>query len=417
MDIGKARESANEAISKLRPPENGAWYENNFITRANASASRAVLGFANDTVLGLAQMVQENAHKMPIIPGANVYGTGVEAAQQLNEYRIQQENLRLGNTTQEEISAQGKQQLAAMWDGLVEPITKPWNRGDYLEAVARGGLEVGSLLVGVGEATAATKGARAANAANKAAVATRAAETATVLKQTAKGADVAQGTVTALNAGDKMVDASKVAKTADKTNDAAKTGNKAGDVAKKDLETPQGFKEMTPQELQNVRGGGPGTPNTEGLKPVGFSTKSAADATVPKPTTHAAQDIRFSQNTVSYQKRDGLTYDNIVQSMNKNGWKGDPVDVVKMPDGRLTSIDNTRIRAARETGTDVSANVRDFNAPLTSEEMGRFTRRGETPSTWGEAITLRINGQSGKFGVNNPNGLDSLPRITGQPKP
>ena len=188
-DIGKARESANEAISRLRPPEEGAWYENNFITRANASVGRAALGFANDTVLGLAHMVQESAHKMPLIPGANVYGAGVEAAQQLNEYRIQQENLRLGNTTQEEISAQGKQQLLAMWDGLVEPISKPWNRGDYLEAVARGALEAGSLAVGVGEATAAVRGARAAHATNKAAVTTRAAETATVLKQTAKGAE------------------------------------------------------------------------------------------------------------------------------------------------------------------------------------------------------------------------------------
>ena len=248
MDIGKARESANEAISRLRPPEEGAWYENNFITRANASVGRAVLGFANDTVLGLAQMVQEGAHKMPLIPGANVYSTGVEAAQQLNEYRIQQENLRLGNTTQEEISAQGKQQLSAMWDGLGEPITKPWNRGDYLEAVARGGLEVGSLLVGVGEATAATKGARAANAANKTAVATRAAETANVankgaeaaniargvetanvVKQTAKGADVAQGTVTALKGGDKINDAARVA---DKAADAAKTADKAADASK-----------------------------------------------------------------------------------------------------------------------------------------------------------------------------------------
>ena len=195
VDIGKARENANEAISRLRPPEEGAWYENNFITRANASVGRAVLGFANDTVLGLAQMVQESAHK--IIPGVNVYSTGVEAAQQLNEYRIQQENLRLGNTTQEEISAQGKQQLSAMWDGLVEPITKPWNRGDYLEAVARGGLEVGSLLVGVGEATAATKGARAANATNKTAMATRAAETANVVNKGAEAANIAKSAETA----------------------------------------------------------------------------------------------------------------------------------------------------------------------------------------------------------------------------
>lgn len=44
--------------------------------------------------------------------------------------------------------------------------------------------------------------------------------------------------------------------------------------------------------------------------------------------------------------------------MRTNGWKGDPVDVVKMPDGKLTSMDNTRIAAAREAGIDVKAGER-----------------------------------------------------------
>lgn len=51
--------------------------------------------------------------------------------------------------------------------------------------------------------------------------------------------------------------------------------------------------------------------------------------------------------------------------MRTNGWKGDPVDVVKMPDGKLTSMDNTRIAAAREAGIDVKASVRGFDDPLT----------------------------------------------------
>ena|GEM_PF-6189759 len=49
--------------------------------------ARTVLGFAHDTVLGLAESVQNNAHKIPIVPGADLYATGVETAQQLNEYR------------------------------------------------------------------------------------------------------------------------------------------------------------------------------------------------------------------------------------------------------------------------------------------------------------------------------------------
>ena len=47
-----------------------------------------------------------------------------------------------------------------------------------------------------------------------------------------------------------------------------------------------------------------------------------------------------------------------MKSMKSDGWKGDPVDVVRMPDGKLTSIDNTRIAAAREAGIDVKATVR-----------------------------------------------------------
>lgn len=72
---------------------------------------------------------------------------------------------------------------------------------------------------------------------------------------------------------------------------------------------------------------------------------------------------------MSFNKADRVsgtqyTYDNLVQSMRANGWKGDPVDVVKMPDGKLMSMDNTRIAAAREAGIDVKATVRGFDDPL-----------------------------------------------------
>lgn len=47
--------------------------------------------------------------------------------------------------------------------------------------------------------------------------------------------------------------------------------------------------------------------------------------------------------------------------MKKDGWKGDSVDVIKMPDGKLTNMDNTRILAEREAGISVKAKVHDFN--------------------------------------------------------
>lgn len=132
----------------------------------------------------------------------------------------------------------------------------------------------------------------------------------------------------------------------------------------------------------------------------------------------AADEIRFSQNSVSYNKVDratgqSFTYDELVTSMRTNGWKGDPVDVIKMPDGRLTSMDNTRINAAREAGIDVKANVHSFDELLPVDMVDQ--RRFGNAQTWGEAITGRINKQTGGFGENNPNGSSALPRLTRKP--
>ncbi|WP_434525634.1 hypothetical protein [Photorhabdus asymbiotica] len=58
-------------------------------------------------------------------------------------------------------------------------------------------------------------------------------------------------------------------------------------------------------------------------------------------STFDPNEIRFSQNTVSYNKTERgsgvkYSYDDLVSGMKKDGWKGDPVDVVKMPDGKFT---------------------------------------------------------------------------------
>ncbi|WP_308420891.1 VENN motif pre-toxin domain-containing protein, partial [Hafnia psychrotolerans] len=154
-----------------------------------------------------------------------------------------------------------------------------------------------------------------------------------------------------------------------------------------------------------------------------YGMKGVKEPTTVKPAGNAssfdANDIRFSQNTVSYNKTDRgtgvkYTYNDLVSSMKKDGWKGDPVDVIKMPDGKMTSMDNTRISAAREAGIKVEANVRSFDDPLPKDMMdsGRFG----SAKTWGEAITGRINNQSSSFSKNNPNGSSDSPRITGKGK-
>ncbi len=83
---------------------------------------------------------------------------------------------------------------------------------------------------------------------------------------------------------------------------------------------------------------------------------------------------------------------------------GEPIDVVEMPDGVYTTIDNTRVAAARNAGIDVKANVHSYNEPLPQEYIDRFTTKNGIPSTWGEAIQLRIGKQKASFRNNNPMG-------------
>lgn len=133
-----------------------------------------------------------------------------------------------------------------------------------------------------------------------------------------------------------------------------------------------------------------------------FGKDVVTDVKPSRSTTSSfdANEIRFSQNTVSQTKTERgtgvkYTYDDLISSMKKDGWKGDPVDIIKMPDGKMTSMDNTRISAAREAGIKVEANVRTYEEKLTPSEIERFSdrKRGFVPQTWGEAITGRINKQ------------------------
>ena len=78
---------------------------------------------------------------------------------------------------------------------------------------------------------------------------------------------------------------------------------------------------------------------------VAGNTKSAGESV---SNTVNPNDIRFSQSSVNGSAE-------IVESMRNNGWAGDPIDVVRMPDGGLTTIDNTRVVAARQAGIDVQA--------------------------------------------------------------
>jgi hypothetical protein len=103
-------------------------------------------------------------------------------------------------------------------------------------------------------------------------------------------------------------------------------------------------------------------------------------------------DGHLSARVLSQSSVNGA--DDIIQSMRTSGWKGDPIDVVRMPDGGLTTIDNTRVVAAHHAGIDVQANVHAFDAALPEGMVPRFTTpKGGVPSTWGDAVTNRIGNQ------------------------
>jgi hypothetical protein len=128
-------------------------------------------------------------------------------------------------------------------------------------------------------------------------------------------------------------------------------------------------------------------------------------------TSLNAGDVRFSQEWVSSKTRDGIPLPDLTKNMRNNGWRGDPIDVVRMPDGGLTSVDNRRLVAAREAGIRVEANVRGFDDPLTPQESRRLSSRGSVPKTWGEAVTLRIQRQPNGFPAASPYGSHVVPRI------
>ena len=107
--------------------------------------------------------------------------------------------------------------------------------------------------------------------------------------------------------------------------------------------------------------------------------------------------IRYSQNSVNGSQ-------DIIASMEKNGWTGPPIDVVMMDDSRLTSLDNTRLFAATKVGINVKAVVHNYDDPLTTEEKTRFTTKKGVPDTWGEAVKLRIQKQASSWRETHPYG-------------
>jgi RHS repeat-associated protein len=120
------------------------------------------------------------------------------------------------------------------------------------------------------------------------------------------------------------------------------------------------------------------------------------------------RDLRWSQTTAGGKGR----ADKLRASLAAKGWSGDPIDVVRTPDG-LVTVDHTRPAVALELGMQsVPARVHGADEPLPSDMRSRpWNRSGQTADTWGEAVALRGAGQSPPIG---PTGSPVPPRL---PKP
>ena len=118
-----------------------------------------------------------------------------------------------------------------------------------------------------------------------------------------------------------------------------------------------------------------------------------------------ASDIRFSQTSVNGSQE-------IIDSMRRDGWKGDPIDIVTMDDGGMTTLDNTRVVAARAAGIDVRAVVHSYDEPLPDAlTVRRFTTKKGVPRTWGEAVELRIGKQGRSFQIDYPYGSYTIGKV------
>lgn len=115
-------------------------------------------------------------------------------------------------------------------------------------------------------------------------------------------------------------------------------------------------------------------------------------------TSLSADEIRFSQTSINGAGE-------VTSSMEANGWVGEPIDVVKMPDGSLTSADNTRLFAAGQANIDVQAVIHEAGDSIPASQAGRFVGPdGSLPSTWGEAVANRIAGQNSLYRSRYPMG-------------
>jgi len=107
--------------------------------------------------------------------------------------------------------------------------------------------------------------------------------------------------------------------------------------------------------------------------------------------------IRFTQSTTRSQ---GKFLEDLTNAMKLKGFVVDDnlMSVVRWNDGTLSSLDNTRLAAAKRAGVNIKAVVYDSEEKITDEAMKkRFEFKRKLPETWGEAVQFRIGKQKAEY--------------------
>ncbi len=184
--FGDLNKALDGGISSIDIKDEGGWS-----TAGNVAAqgTRAVVGFAKDIVVGLGQLAYTGAKLMT--PGGQLHA-------QL-DMAILMEHIRLGNVCLQTLKDAAKR----AGHELAKPVTDAWDKGNYVEAITRGGLEIGSLLLVIGDLAKLAQVGKVAEAAKvsevaKAAEVTKAAEAVTVSERvTSAGKTIKEFSTTA----------------------------------------------------------------------------------------------------------------------------------------------------------------------------------------------------------------------------
>ncbi|MBZ2207614.1 PAAR-like domain-containing protein [Massilia soli] len=132
-----------------------------------AEVARGVLGFGKDLVMGAGELAYEGIKAVPKVVQLTQTQKGKALA--LLDAKIFGENIKIGNITPGTI---GRGALD-VGKAIILPVTDPWAKGDYVEAVTRGAAEIGTPGLGWLKGRSAGRASRVADASKASDAATK----------------------------------------------------------------------------------------------------------------------------------------------------------------------------------------------------------------------------------------------------